>query len=62
MNERDLFAELSSALFEAKAHSETMSIKTPPVTDTAKLDVSLNDPGEIADEGTQTSVMGTSRQ
>lgn len=61
MSKRDLFAELSAALEEAKAHLETTSIKTPPVTETPKLDVSIKDQGETTGEGTP-SVRETSGQ
>lgn len=41
MSNRDLFAELSSALVEAKAHSEgKVTLKTHPVSDLAELNIS----------------------
>ncbi|MCP3864413.1 MAG: transcriptional regulator, partial [Aestuariibacter sp.] len=45
MNNRNLFSELSSALTEAKEHSEgKLTLKTHQVNDVSELNIS---PGEI---------------
>ncbi len=44
MNKRDLFAELSSALTEAKAHSEgKLTLRTHVINDVGELSISPNE-------------------
>ncbi|MEL0628022.1 helix-turn-helix domain-containing protein [Psychromonas aquatilis] len=44
MSNRDLFTELSSALIEAKEHSEgKLTLKTHQINDVSELDISPNE-------------------
>ena len=44
MSNRDLFTELSSAIIEAKEHSQgKLTLKTHQVNDFSKLDISPNE-------------------
>jgi len=44
MNNRDLFTELSSALVEAKEHSEgKLTLRTHQINDVSELDISPNE-------------------